>query len=140
MAHLHLRRLLRLAARFKLLMPEIEVTVVHVSESLPKVTLKQGIEHLQGIVVMPDSAIVGLMRERDEILERARIMAENMGVKVRLRSRIGDPASAIIDEAEKLGCDLIIIGGRGFGGFKNILGSVVTRVVNKFQGSTLVIK
>jgi nucleotide-binding universal stress UspA family protein len=131
---------IEVAARLKLLIKESEVTVIHVSEPLPKVALKQGAENSHGIVVIPDSARADLVREKDEILEKARIMAEGIGIRVKLRSRTGDPASTIIDEAEKLGCDLIIIGGRGYGGFKNILGSVTTKVVNKFKGSVLVVK
>ncbi|MBO3755225.1 MAG: universal stress protein [Candidatus Brockarchaeota archaeon] len=126
--------------KMKLQTPEIEVLVLHVSEELSKTMVEPSVEQPSKLVVLPDSTRMSLIREKDEILEKARIIAEKMGVKVKLFSRVGDPASVIVEEAEKRGCDLIVVGGEGLGKSGRILGSVASKVVNRFRGSVLVIR
>ncbi|MEM2940999.1 MAG: universal stress protein [Thermoproteota archaeon] len=126
--------------RLKLQTPEIEVAVLHVSEAPSKTMVEPSVEHSSKLIVLPDSTRMSMIREKDEILERARIIAEEMGVKVKLLNRMGDPASIIVEEAEKGGYDLIVIGGEGFGRSGRILGSVASRVINHFKGSVLVIR
>lgn len=128
------------ALKFKLLVPDTDVVVIHVSEAPPEVILDLGTERPQGLVVLPSSIKTNLYRERDEILERAKAMAEEMGVRVRFRRRSGDPASSIVQEAEKLGCDLIVVGGTGVGRLGTILGSVASKVASKFRGSVLIVR
>lgn len=124
----------------KLQTPEMEVAVLHVSEAPSKTMVEPGVEQSSKLIVLPDSTRISMIREKDEILEKARIIAEEMGVKVKLLNRTGDPASIIVEEAEKGGYDLIVIGGEGFGRSGRILGSVASRVINQFKGSVLVIK
>lgn len=126
--------------KMKLQTPEIEVSVLHVSEELSKTIVEPSVEQPSKLVVLPDSTRMSLIREKDEILEKARIIAEKMGVKVKLFSRVGDPASVIVEEAEKGGYDLIVVGGEGLGKSGRILGSVASKVVNRFRGSVLVIR
>ncbi|MEM3390640.1 MAG: universal stress protein [Thermoproteota archaeon] len=126
--------------KMKLQTPEIEVSVLHVSEELSKTIVEPSVEQPSKLVVLPDSTRMSLIREKDEILEKARIIAEKMGVKVKLFSRLGDPASVIVEEAEKGGYDLIVVGGEGLGKSGRILGSVASKVVNRFRGSVLVIR
>lgn len=126
--------------RLKLQAPEVEVAVLHVSEAPSRPMVEPSVEHSSKLVVLPDSTRMSMIREKDEILEKARIMAEEMDVKVRLLHRTGDPASIILEEAEKGGYDLIVIGGEGFGRSGRILGSVASRVINQFKGSILIVK
>jgi len=126
--------------KMKLQNPEIEVSILHVSESPSKTVMEPSIEQSSKLIVLPDSTRISLIREKDEILERARMMAEEMGVKARLLSRVGDPASVIVEEAEKGNYDLVVVGGEGLGKSGRILGSVASRVVNRFRGSVLVIR
>ncbi|MGQ9596580.1 MAG: universal stress protein [Thermoproteota archaeon] len=126
--------------RLKLQAPEVEVTVLHVSEVSSKAMMEPAVEQSSKLIVLPNSTRIGLIREKDEILEKARLIAEEMGVKVRLFNRTGDPASIIVEEAEKGEYDLIVIGGAELGRSGRILGSVASRVVNLFKGSVLVIR
>lgn len=53
----------------------------------------------------------------------------------------GDPASKIVEVAEKEGADLIILGSRGLSGVRRLfLGSVSSKVVNHAHISVLVVK
>ncbi|MEM2088792.1 MAG: universal stress protein [Thermoproteota archaeon] len=126
--------------RLKLQTPEVEVAILHVSEAPSRIMVEPSVEHSSKLVVLPDSTRMSMIREKDEILEKARIIAEEMDVKVRLLHRTGDPASLILEEAEKGGYDLIVIGGEGFGRSGRILGSVASRVINQFKGSILIVK
>jgi nucleotide-binding universal stress UspA family protein len=126
--------------KMKLQNPEVEVVVLHVSEAPSKTIMEPGIEQSSKLIVLPDLTRMSMIREKDEILEKARITAEEMGVKVKLLNRTGDPASIIVEEAEKGGYDLIVIGGEGFGRSGRILGSVASKVINQFKGSVLIVK
>ncbi|MEM3712885.1 MAG: universal stress protein [Thermoproteota archaeon] len=127
------------ALRLKLQAPDTEVTIIHVSEAPSKTNVESYGENHSRIVVLPESTRVSMIREKDEILEEARIVAEEMGVKVKLLSKTGDPASVIVDEAEKGKYDLIIIGGEGFGRSR-ILGSVASKIISQFKGSVLIVR
>jgi nucleotide-binding universal stress UspA family protein len=49
------------------------------------------------------------------------------------------PHTAIIDTAKKQGCDLIVMGSHGYGGFKQwVLGSETTRVLSQSKIPVLV--
>jgi|YelNatPaOPRAMG01_1025707.scaffolds.fasta_scaffold171407_2 nucleotide-binding universal stress UspA family protein len=128
------------ALGLKRLVPEAEVIVIHVSEMPPKTILEPGTERPHGLVALPDSTKANLTRESDEILERARAIADRSGFRVKFYKRSGDPASLIVQEAERLGCDLIVVGGRGAGGLEAFLGSVSSRVANRFRGSVLIVR
>lgn len=55
--------------------------------------------------------------------------------------RQGSPGAAILDHAEENGCDLIVIGSRGFGGFRSfMLGSVSNHVVQNSEVPVLIVK
>ncbi len=128
------------ALKLKLQYPDIEVAILHVSEAPLKMVAEPGVEYSSKIAVLPDSTRASMIREKDEILEEARIIAEEMGVKAKFFNKTGDPASIIIGEAEKGGYDLIVIGGEGLGKSGRILGSVASRVLNQFRGSVLVVR
>jgi universal stress protein F len=54
--------------------------------------------------------------------------------------RLGRPAQVIVDVAEELQADLIIIGSHGYDTLDRILGTTAARVVNHARCSVLVIK
>ncbi|MEM2607960.1 MAG: universal stress protein [Thermoproteota archaeon] len=134
------RKALETALRLKLQSLDTEITVIHVSETSLKTIIEPCVESSPKIVILPNSTRMNIIREKDEILEEARLIAEEMGVKVRLLNRVGDPASIIVEEAEEGGYDLIVIGGEGLGKSGGILGSVAIKILKQFKGSVLVVK
>jgi len=54
---------------------------------------------------------------------------------------VGSPAAAIVEFAESEGCDLIVMGSRGLGSFKEfVLGSVSHNVVQHAKAPVLIVK
>ena len=121
-----------------------EVEVLHVmtfTEDLPKVPDKSGKNEA------PDSWIDDYMtrvRKKDnKMLGDAVEEAKALGLSDKVYSKllIGKPGSIIIAEASQGGFDLIVIGNRGLGGFKElVLGSVSHQVVNESKIPVLVVK
>jgi nucleotide-binding universal stress UspA family protein len=86
-----------------------------------------------------------LLPEEDE--ERRRELAEakatlsEKGIDATIVERKGEAASLIIDEAEKEGVDVIVIGTRGLNAAERwLLGSVSTRVVQHAPCNVLVVR
>jgi nucleotide-binding universal stress UspA family protein len=77
----------------------------------------------------------------DSTLEAAAAPAREAGVQVDLYARQGDPADAILDVAEELKADLIIVGNKGMTGAKRfLLGSVPNKVSHHAPCSVLIIR
>jgi nucleotide-binding universal stress UspA family protein len=77
----------------------------------------------------------------DTTLEAAAAPAREAGVEVDLYARQGDPADAILDVAEELKADLIIVGNKGMTGAKRfLLGSVPNKVSHHAPCSVLIIR
>jgi nucleotide-binding universal stress UspA family protein len=53
------------------------------------------------------------------------------GLETEIHTGIGDPAEVIIDLADKVGADLIVVGSKGLRGTRRILGSVPNSVAHK---------
>ncbi len=63
------------------------------------------------------------------------------GVEVKLHARQGDPADAIIDVAEEVGADLIIVGNKGMTGARRfLLGSVPNKISHHAPCAVLIIR
>ena len=63
------------------------------------------------------------------------------GLDVETFAREGDPADAILDVAEELGADLIIVGNKGMTGAKRfLLGSVPNKISHHAPCSVLIIR
>jgi nucleotide-binding universal stress UspA family protein len=74
-------------------------------------------------------------------LEAAAAVADAAGLKVNTHRRQGDPADAILDVAEELGADLIVVGNKGMTGAKRfLLGSVPNKVSHHAPCSVLIIR
>ena len=80
------------------------------------------------------------MQESSLIILRS--AKEESNIKPELIWRVGHPAKVIIDLAEKpVGADLILMGSKGLGGFKEILlRSVSHAVVNHARVPVLIVR
>jgi nucleotide-binding universal stress UspA family protein len=77
----------------------------------------------------------------DAALGNAAAAAESAGVQARTYARQGDPADAILDVAEEVGSDLIVVGNKGMTGAKRfLLGSVPNKVSHHAPCSVLIIR
>ncbi|MBJ7329433.1 MAG: universal stress protein [Solirubrobacteraceae bacterium] len=77
----------------------------------------------------------------DATLEAAADSVRALGVDVRTYARQGDPADAILDVAEEIGADLIVVGNKGMTGAKRfLLGSVPNKVSHHAPCSVLIIR
>jgi nucleotide-binding universal stress UspA family protein len=75
------------------------------------------------------SYAVGPREDVNVTLEAAVGMAKQEGVDAEPYPQQGDPADAILDVAEKIGADLIVVGNKGMTGAKRfLLGSVPNKV------------
>jgi nucleotide-binding universal stress UspA family protein len=85
--------------------------------------------------------------EREEIskeekyLKEAAQKAREEGIEPNLKVMEGEPAEELMTYADENGCDLIIVGYRGAGGFKRmLLGSTAGNLVKYANQSVLVVK
>jgi nucleotide-binding universal stress UspA family protein len=80
-------------------------------------------------------------RESTKILERCKEMANKSGINIHTVLLEGDPASKIIGYSEMEKFDIIIIGSRGMGKFKEvILGSVSNKVLHHAKCSVMLVR
>ena len=64
-----------------------------------------------------------------DTLERAATSLREAGVDVEIHAREGDPADAILDLAEEVNADLIVVGNKGMTGARRfLLGSVPNKI------------
>ena len=79
--------------------------------------------------------------ESAKILERCKDMANKSGINIHTVLIEGDPASKIIGYSEMEKFEIIIIGSRGMGQFKEmILGSVSNKVLHHAKCSVMVVR
>jgi nucleotide-binding universal stress UspA family protein len=77
----------------------------------------------------------------DATLHHAAERARGAGVAAQTYAREGDPADAILDVAEELGSDLIIVGNKGMTGAKRfLLGSVPNKVSHHAPCAVMIIR
>lgn len=77
----------------------------------------------------------------DATLAEASGRAEKAGVPAETSARQGDPADAILDVAEEVGADLIMVGNKGMTGAKRfLLGSVPNKVSHHAPCSVLIVQ
>ncbi len=55
-------------------------------------------------------------------------------------THVGAPWDIICREAQRLDCDLIVIGSHGYGGLDRVLGTTAAKVVNHADRSVLVVR
>jgi nucleotide-binding universal stress UspA family protein len=85
-------------------------------------------------MINPREDVDNALKDGAETLERS-------GVEVETFAREGDPADAILDVAEELGADLIVVGNKGMTGAKRfLLGSVPNKVSHHAPCSVMIIR
>ena len=96
----------------------------------------------ESIVVPKD--LHWMINPREDVLatlEEAAGEIRAAGVEVEMFARQGDPADAILDVAEEIGADLIVVGNKGMTGAKRfLLGSVPNKVSHHAPCSVLIIR
>ncbi len=116
--------------------------------------LSEGELHIVGVVRPFEFAAVDFILpeeieeyEREEIskeekyLREALDIAKGEGLNAYTKVLEGEPAEELMDYADNNGCDLIVVGHRGVGGFKRmILGSTASNLVKYANQSVLVVK
>jgi nucleotide-binding universal stress UspA family protein len=109
------------------------VTAMHVIENPPTV-------YVESQKLLND--IMAKYRiEASKVLDKCKQQAEKSGVKIETVIAEGDAASNITGYAHKEGFDVIIIGSRGLGRFKEmVLGSVSNKVLHQAKCSVLIVK
>lgn len=76
-----------------------------------------------------------------DILENSLKYFDDFDGEVNTKLKAGDPAEVIIEEAEKEGYDLLVMGSRGLGTFsRTMLGSVSNKVLNHVKTNVLIVK
>jgi nucleotide-binding universal stress UspA family protein len=87
------------------------------------------------------SNVVNPREEVNVTLEKAAGTAKKQKVDVRQHPREGDPADAILDVAEEINADLIIVGNKGMTGAKRfLLGSVPNKVSHHAPCSVMIVQ
>ena len=105
------------------------VTVVSVAEELPQFGRAAA-------MLVPEED-----EERRHELREAKTMLAARGITAKVIERRGDAATMILDEAEKEGVELIVMGTRGLGSGKRwLLGSVSTKVLHHAPSNVLVVR
>jgi nucleotide-binding universal stress UspA family protein len=76
----------------------------------------------------------------ESVLDDAASRARAAGVKASTRAVQGDPADAILDVADEISADLIVIGNKGIGSVKRfVLGNVPSKIVHNASCSTHIV-
>lgn len=78
----------------------------------------------------------------DDLLAAAKRTAEGLGAeRVRTAAREGDPAEVIIDVAEEMHCDLVVVGNQGMTGSRRfLLGAVPDKLSHHARCSVLIVQ
>ena len=109
------------------------ITVIHVMEEVP-------ITHI-GSEKMLNELLKAYKKENQDILLKCTEIANQKGLTIKTLLLQGNPASAILDYNKKEKFDLVIMGSRGLGKFKElILGSVSSKIMHHSPGAVLFIR
>ena len=102
-----------------------QLDIVSAFEPVPQDRLRE-----EGGEIPADVAYaVGPREDVNQVLEAAAGEAGKDEVKTETHAREGDPADAILDVAEEVGADLIVVGNKGMTGARRfLLGSVPNKI------------
>jgi len=99
--------------------------------------------HTPAVIDDPHSAQVVMDEMRnhsDAIQEHLLEKAKRRGVTLEFHSSLGEPANALVELAEKVNADLVVVGNRGMSGMKRfVLGSVPNKVSHHCPCSVLIV-
>ena len=112
---------------------EAQITVLYIIEDLPSLYI-----YSRNTIVKLHSVYKS---ESAKILERCKGMANQSGININTVLEEGDPASKIIGYSEMKQFDLIMMGSRGMGKFKEmIIGSVSNKVLHHAKCSVMLVR
>ena len=110
-----------------------KVTAIHVMEDIP-------VLHVQSEKLLRE-VLDAYKKESQLILSKCSEIATKKGLSINTRLLQGNVGSTILDFCEKEKYDIIVMGSRGMGKFKElILGSVSSKVVHHSRFPVLVIR
>lgn len=109
------------------------ITVLNVMEQVP-------ITHVESEKLLGE-LLEAYKKENQEILSKCSKIATEKGLSIKTRLLQGNPASVILDYSKKEKVDLVVMGSRGMGKFKQlILGSVSSKIVHHSPCAILLIR
>jgi nucleotide-binding universal stress UspA family protein len=109
------------------------ITAVNVMEQVP-------ITHIESEKLLSE-LLKAYRKENQEILSKCSKNATEKGLSIKTLLLQGNPASVILDYSKKEKFDLVIMGSRGLGKFKQlILGSVSSKIVHHSPCAVLLIR
>jgi nucleotide-binding universal stress UspA family protein len=110
-----------------------KVTAIHVMEDIP-------VLHIQSEKLLRE-VLYAYKKESQLLLSKCSEIATRKGLSINTKLLQGNVGSTILDFCEKEKYDIIIMGSRGMGNFKElILGSVSSKVVHHSRCPVLVIR
>lgn len=77
---------------------------------------------------------------REELEAEARRRGRELVVEIDVVTRSGRPAGVLIDVANEVGADLVVVGHRGHGGATSWIGSVANEVMHRCPKSVLIVR
>jgi nucleotide-binding universal stress UspA family protein len=112
---------------------DAQITALHVMEKAPTVYI-----HPQKEL---EELLKNYRKESERILEKCQQIGKNNRIELNMAVREGDVASKIIQYAEKGRFDMVVMGHRGSGKFKEmVLGSVSEKVLHRTECSVLIVR
>jgi len=78
------------------------------------------------------------LQESQRIIAQASEYLNNKFSKIDKLTRIGDPSDEILHTADELNADMIVVGSKGMGGFRGIVGSISRYILSVAECSVLI--
>jgi len=112
---------------------EAHLTAIHVVENPPTVYVES-----QKLL---NELLTKYKAESAKVLDRCKQAAEMSGVNIETVLAEGDAATNILGYAQREGFDLVVIGSRGLGKFKEmVLGSTSSKVLHHTKSALLIVR
>lgn len=112
---------------------EAHLTAIHVVENPPTVYVES-----QKLL---NELLTKYKAESAKVLDRCKQAAEMSGVNIETVLAEGDAATNIVGYAQREGFDLVVIGSRGLGKFKEmVLGSTSSKVLHHIKSAVLIVR
>jgi len=99
-----------------------------------------GMGSASGAAMAGTGAAEGLQSEAAKQVAEKAAATWGTGLTTAAHAASGSPADAILEVAEKIGADLIVVGSKGMHGARRVLGSVPNSVAHGASCSVLVVK
>ncbi len=110
-----------------------KITAIHVMEVIP-------ILHIQSEKLLRE-LLEAYKKESERILSKCSEMAASKGISINTKLLQGNAGSIILDFCEKENYDIIVMGSRGMGKFKElVLGSVSNKVVHHSTCPVMIVR